>query len=120
MSIFKTKKFDSMEKLNDYLINPMHFLNKNKDPDVSYHPNRIETIMSLPLSQLNENMIKGEKNEELFEQLTIPEQEALEFMLELKKKEKNDHKESGFHYMDKNTQEKYMGDLRKSRKKKNR
>ena len=120
MSIFKkTKQFNSMEKLNDYLVNPMHFINKNKDADISYyHPNRIEIIMSLPLAQLNENMIKGEANERLFEQLTIPEQNALEFMLELKEEEKDFHKRYGYHYMDKKTQEKYMRDLRKYRKEK--
>lgn len=118
MSIFRTKNFDSMEKLNDYLVNPMYFINKNKDANISYHPNRIEIILSLPLSQLNENMIKGEANERLFEQLTIPEQNALDFMLELKEEEKDFHKQDGYHYMDKKTREKYMRDLQKSRKKK--
>lgn len=119
MSIFKkTKQFDSMKKLNDYLVNPIHFINKNKDADISYHPNRIEIIMSLPLAQLNENMIKGEANERLFEQLTIPEQNALDFMLELKEEEKDFHKRYGYHYMDKKTQEKYMMDLQKYRKEK--
>ena len=118
MSIFKSRHFNNMEKVEEYITNPVYLLQNQNRQDKKYYPNPIEIIMSLPLSQLDSNLLTGAKNQKIYEGLSIPEQDALEYMLELKEQEKRYHQEYGYHRMDQKTKARYTKDLKKWRKNK--
>lgn len=99
MSIFKSKYFNNMEKVKEYINNPTYLMDKKYEDNQRYDANPIEIILSLPLAELDSNLLVGEKNRKIFKSLSLPEQEALEYMLELKEEEKRYHQEYGYHRM---------------------
>jgi len=116
MSIFRSRHFNNMEKVQEYINNPIYLRQSRENK--KDHPNPIEIIMSLPLGQLDSNLLVGEKNQKIFKSLSLPEQEALEYMLELKEEEKMYHQEYGYHRMDQKRKARYTKKLKEWRKKK--
>lgn len=118
MSIFRSRHFNNMEKVKEYINNPIYLMDKKYEDNQRYNPNPIEIILSLPLGQLDSNLLVGEKNQKIFESLSIPEQEALEYMLELKEEEKRYHQEYGYHRMFPKRKADYINELKELRKEK--